>query len=671
MPSTAFLLAGFLAASGLVFSFNLARSEGGLQPLSTLWAVSVAPVLPFLAACLGMDVWCGERRSGRLAALLTAPVRERDLVFGKFFGVWLSVLLSLLLSLIAVFVCLRFLAPAAFAGVQTSGVALAFFALALQSALWSAVSVATSAFFRSAAVAALAAVAVTALIPRVLWAVLLAWAPGGAETVGEMPLDAHTFDLASGVLSTGTLISYLTLTAVFLFWNVTTVVTFRFAGRGCRRHRLGAGVSSVLAGVVAVLAVALALRLDAVVELPFGAVRTGLSDRTRTILAEAQGTVTTTVFLPRSDARMRTVTHLLRAFRRTAGAQGGCRFEIRTVDPRWDFGAAQRLVRAGIPVGSVVFGKGRRRVVLPLAGNLEEQAFASAVQRVTRLPRRSAVYWTCGHGEASFDDYTSSGASDIARELARDGYRNLTLDLAAGTTIPSDCALIVIAGARNDFGRSETARLDAYLRQGGRLLLLANLSRDGGLASMLSAWGLRAAEAPVAGARTISGTDVVATEFAAHPVSSSLAGTRLILDRPVGFVPSAAVTAGTGADSVSFVELVRAGGVCVAAVLERGRGTGDDLALRPTRLVVIGDALFAHNGSLRQRGNANRDFLLNCVAYLSGSGATPSGGRTPGTLVTAMDRSARLRFVVCCAGAVPLAVLLVFGALILAGRRRK
>jgi uncharacterized protein (TIGR03382 family) len=36
-----------------------------------------------------------------------------------------------------------------------------------------------------------------------------------------------------------------------------------------------------------------------------------------------------------------------------------------------------------------------------------------------------------------------------------------------------------------------------------------------------------------------------------------------------------------------------------------------------------------------------------------------------------MDRSARLRFVVCCAGAVPLAVLLVFGALILAGRRRK
>lgn len=642
-PSTAFAAAAFLSVTGIIFSFALDDAEGGLQPLSTLWAVSVAPVLPFLAAFLGMDVWSSERRDGRLSALLTVPVRESRFVFGKFLGIWVALLMSVSLSFAVLSATLRFFVPDVFHGVQWLGFVPASAALALQGALWCAVSAAVSAHFRQGALSACTAVVLTSLFPRALWGVLIAWAPGGPAPFGEMPIDAHAYDLASGLLPTGVLAVYAGLSALALYWNAVTVASWRFVGRAGRRARAGAGAVRTLAAVFTALTLALAFRLDAVIELPFGAARTGFSERTLGILAESQGGVTTTVFLSRADARFRSVSHLLRAFRRAAAAQGGCVVDIRTVDPRWDFAAAQRLVRDGVPTGSLLFTKGRRRVVLPLDDTFGERSLASALLRVTLPPQRSAVYWTRGHGESSFSDYGASGASDLARELSRDGYRHLPLDLSADAPIPSDCALILVAGPRADFGRTETARLDAYLRQGGRMLLLANLSPQGGLASMLSAWGLRAGDPPV-GARTLSGTDTIASAFSTHPAVAPLAGVQIVLERPTGFLPSAAAAAGAGADSVTFTPLAHAGGACVAAALERGGGTGDDLALRPTRVIAVGDALFAMNGQLRAHGNANRDFLQNCIAYLAGSGALMAGGDAAGALVTGMDRPARLRF---------------------------
>ena len=86
--TTALALAGFLAAAAALLAFNLDAAEGSRVRLVPLWTVSVSPVLPLLSALLGMDVWSDERKTGRVELLLTAPVRERDLVLGKFLGVW-------------------------------------------------------------------------------------------------------------------------------------------------------------------------------------------------------------------------------------------------------------------------------------------------------------------------------------------------------------------------------------------------------------------------------------------------------------------------------------------------------------------------------------------------------------------------------------------------------
>ena len=87
--------------------------------------------------------------------------------------------------------------------------------------------------------------------------------------------------------------------------------------------------------------------------------------------------------------------------------------------------------------------------------------------------------------------------------------------------------------------------------------------------------------------------------------------------------------------------------------------------------VRIGDASFAMNGQLASRANANRDFLLNCAAYLSGTDAFAASGTEAGALVTGLDRAGRRRLAAVHVFAAPSAVFLVFVAVAAARRRRR
>ena len=133
----------------------------------------------------------------------------------------------------------------------------------------------------------------------------------------------------------------------------------------------------------------------------------------------------------------------------------------------------------------------------------------------------------------------------------------------------------------------------------------------------------------------------------------------MLFEAPVPLAPSAAAQA----EGTSFTELVRtdeaawgesepatrpwtrdattepAGPLAIAVALERGAGVARDVALRPTRIVVVGDATFVANGALAQRANANRDVFLNSLAWLG------------------MDRARWMRFGVAGAVVLPLVVL--------------
>lgn len=669
--STALAVGGFLAVAGVIFAFAFADADGGRLPLFAIWALSVSQPLSALAAFLAMDVWSEERHSGRIDMLLTVAVRERDYVLGKFLGVWTMAMAAVLFFAVSSVVFLLAFAPSALDGADPAGLLQALFALAVQGALWCAVSVALSAMCRHAAAAAFASVVLTVALPRGIWAGLMAWSPEGRPAFGEMPLDAFAVDVASGFVPVGVCIVYLLLAAVILFVAAKCVASLRLVGRGAFPLRISVGFTLLLSLAFAVLASRLALRLDKTLDLSAERASSAFSARTRSILAESSGDITATCFLSRSDARFREVGRLLRSLKRASEETGGAHFEIRFVDPRWDVGAAERLVRRGVATESLVFEKGHRMAALPLADGIGERACAATVRRLTTHPPRRMIYWTVGHGESGFDVYDAFGMSDIARDLAREGYSHAPIDLTAVGQVPDDCALILVAGARDDLSRAELGLLDSYLRGGGRLLVLTSAAHEGGLASLLSAWGIRPLAAqPVVGAKTISGSDVIVSSFADHAISSSFRGLRIVLERPVSFAPSVAAAGADGADRIDFTPVARIGTSALAVAVERGASAGADLAIRPTRIVAVGDAGFVLNGQLAARANANRDFFLNCVAYLAGTDAPGSGGAEAGVLSSGMDRSARVRHALVSAVVLPGAVFLLMAAVTMRRRHR-
>ena len=650
--STAFALAVFMAAAAALLAFNLEAAEG-------------SAVLAVLAS---MDVWSEERRTGRIDLLLASAMRERDFVIGKFFGAWTFLMSAVALSLVSSGAVLWIFAPSVFSGVALMGFIPALFILALQGALWCAVSTMVSSLFRRVASSLCVSLTLLVALPRGIWAGLLAWSHEGRRLLGEMPLDAHALDFASGAFSTGIILMYLLAVALALFINSKAVSSLRLTGRGAAGIRASGAAAVALALVFAALAGNLVMRADIKFNIPFGQIRSDFSERTKRILSECDGEITVTAYLPRSDRRFRPVGHFLRALKRESDSHGGARVVLRFVDPSWDIAAAQRLVRRGVKENSVVFERGRRLTTVPVKDGFGERICASAIQRVAAPPVGRNIYWTVGHGESAGDDYGTFGMSDIARDLAREGYVNRRLDFSAGSGVPRDCAVLVVPGAKDDFSRMETGMVESYLRQGGRLLVLAPDAERGGVVSLLPGWGLRPAKVTLSGTRTLSGDDVIVSDFSEHELSAPLKGSRIVLGRPVAFTPSAVADAGSGAGKIDFVPLASVCDAVVAAAVERGGGAGDDIAVRPTRIIAVGDASFVMNGMLSARANANRDFFLNCVAYLSGSGKFDSGGSEAGVLTTGMDRGVRGRYLLSGAIAVPVAVFALM--LLCFGRRR-
>ena len=669
--STVLSFSVFLSAAALLFSFALDAGEGGETSLAAIWTSAVSPLLPILAAFIGMDVWSEERRTGRIEALLSAPVREREYTLGKFLGIWATVLAAIILFLVSSVAALAILAPSALTGSTLVKFIPGLFALALQSALWCAVALAASAAFKHSAAAALTAIAATVAVPRGIWFALMAWSGQDKFSYGEMPLDAHAFDMANGLFSTGVILSYAILTVFALFLASKFTAALRLGGRGAKSLRWSTATAIAIAAALALSLVSLAGRLDLSFVLPFG----GKDDqtfthRTQSILAETRGEIDITAFLSRKDVRFRPLSHFLRALAKESEMLGGARIVVSYVDPHWDVGAAERLVRAGASEDTLVFERGRRRAIVNLSDGFDERACSSAILRVALPPQRRAVCWTHGHGEISFEAYGAWGMSDIARDIARDGYRNERIDLASQEPIPDDCALIIVAGPKNDFSRAEAGKLDAYLRKGGRLLLLLHSLDAPGIASIMSGWGIRASQTIFSGERTLSGSDVIVSEFSSHPVSAPLENSQIVLEKPFVFSPSAAVGQGGGADRIDFAPLASVAGACIAAVTERGIRAGDDLAIRPTRIIAVGDAAFAMNGRLAENANANKDFFLNCVAFLAGTDAMGAASAGKDKLVSGMDRHARLEFVVATSIALPGVFFLVALSCVAFKRRR-
>lgn len=88
------LFTGILFNNDLVSSMDIKPAEPGLVPVLFSFAMI------FFAPLLTMRLFAEEKREGTLELLMTAPVSESSIVYGKFLGAWAYFSVILLISLI-------------------------------------------------------------------------------------------------------------------------------------------------------------------------------------------------------------------------------------------------------------------------------------------------------------------------------------------------------------------------------------------------------------------------------------------------------------------------------------------------------------------------------------------------------------------------------------------
>src|SRR5208283_5862683 len=97
--------------------------------------------------------------------------------------------------------------------------------------------------------------------------------------------------------------------------------------------------------------------------------------------------------------------------------------------------------------------------------------FTSAILQVTGQQEKK-VYFVVGDGEASPD--SSGTLSALAASLNTDLLQVETIDLQVATSIPSDCAVLVIAGPTIPMTASERQILSDYLSNDGYAIFLTD-----------------------------------------------------------------------------------------------------------------------------------------------------------------------------------------------------
>jgi len=368
-------------------------------------------------------------------------------------------------------------------------------------------------------------------------------------------------------------------------------------------------------------------------------------------------------------------------YKRFFNSQGDKNLVIFDNDGRVKIATGDELAQYG-PDG---VAKDRRIEFAPVAFN-GEMLFTAMLLWV-ESPEPLKAYFLQDDGEPSLSDSGSEGYLKFGALLAENYIATMPLDLRGQNVVPDDCDLLIIAGPRQAFSKTELQKIDQYLSQGGRLFMLFNyfsIKQPTGLASILARWGVNALPDVVQEhdpKNTASGEDVVIYNFSSHPAVNPLTGLalELVLPRPVGVVDSQ----NQPADAPDVDALVysspqstlvgdpaappRAYPLMVA--VEQKGVPGVASTRGNTRMVVVGDSFFLDNEMIAAA--ANRDFagyavnwLLNRTTLLKGIGPRPV---TEFRLLLTQTQQSNVRWLLL--GALPGAVLL-FGGMVWAARRK-
>lgn len=228
-PHAYVVLVVFLSIAGLNF-WKLAvegMNEGVQLPVLMFGPVFFWLMVLMVAAVVTMRLFAEERRTGTIDVLATAPVRDIDLVMGKY-GAGLTCLLAVVMPTAAYPLLLRALSLD-MTPIDGGQLAAGFGGLALIGAFYVALGLLVSALTSSQFVAVIATLALSCLVFFVesFWVAGAGAAP--ERVLASVSAIQHVADFAGGILDSRAIVFYLSGTALALFATVRVL-----AWRRCR-----------------------------------------------------------------------------------------------------------------------------------------------------------------------------------------------------------------------------------------------------------------------------------------------------------------------------------------------------------------------------------------------------------------------------------------------------
>ena len=218
-PTAYIVGAMFLVLTGIFFVFDMTRpfAEASIRNFVT-WA---SLFTMFLAPLLTMRLLAEEQKLGTLELLLTSPVRDWEVVLGKYIA-------SLAILLVAIAFTLYYVALLyVFGNPDTGPILSAYLGLILFGAAALAIGVMASSLSSNQIVAAVVGMGILLTlsyidrIARIVEGV-------AAEVLTGVSMNAHFTDFARGVLDTSHIVYYISMAAVFLFIAIRSLETRRW-----------------------------------------------------------------------------------------------------------------------------------------------------------------------------------------------------------------------------------------------------------------------------------------------------------------------------------------------------------------------------------------------------------------------------------------------------------
>lgn len=218
-PTAYIVGAMFLVLTGIFFVFDMTRpfAEASVRNFVS-WA---SLFIMFLAPLLTMRLLAEEQKLGTLELLLTAPVRDWEVVLGKYIASFITLMVTILFTFYYVILLYVFATP------DTGPILSAYFGLVLYGSAALAIGIMASSLSGNQIVAAVVGIGILLTLSFIDRIALIVEGIA-ADVLNGISMNAHFTDFARGVIDTSHIVYYVSMAAVFLFIAVRSLETRRW-----------------------------------------------------------------------------------------------------------------------------------------------------------------------------------------------------------------------------------------------------------------------------------------------------------------------------------------------------------------------------------------------------------------------------------------------------------